>query len=266
MIEYFRMNETTNHFPNTSFPRSFQQCQLCQGSAEWRLAVLSGVLFVGVLLNVPLLRFAIGELMKGKKKPDLLLVANLAVADILPLFSCFPFELHHIILVNFFGKDVDIALLRTQRFSVFLFAYVKMLTMAATAYERYEVVTKFLHQRRLKYGSTLKILIGIWATWLLGTVTNSLVQLHYNRRNWSSCYLKDQSANKNMSYGISFILKWALTGFIITISCVTILWILPAAALHMKNHRQKMVLMFGKAGATREIRFTKVSEETQPLN
>ena len=85
------------------------------------MAVLSVVLLVGILLNVLLLKLVVDEHKKGNRKPCLLLIANLAVADILGIILCLPLELYRVALINFPGQDVLVAVCKAKHYNMFLF-------------------------------------------------------------------------------------------------------------------------------------------------
>ena len=123
--------------------RTFQYQSACPVSAECQVAVIFVVLIAGVLLNILLLKFAVDEHKKGNRKPSLLLVVNLAVADILGIILCLPLELYRVAVINFLGQDVIVIVCTTKHYSMFLFSNIKMLTMAMTAFEKHEALTKF---------------------------------------------------------------------------------------------------------------------------
>ena len=250
------MHETTN----ISF-RIFQYHSACPVSAECQVTVLIVVLIAGVLLNMLLLKFAVDEHKKGNRKPSLLLVVNLAVADILGIILCLPLELYRVALINFLGQDVLVAVCITKHYSMFLFSNIKMLTMTINAFEKHEALTKFECNRHLRYKNTIKWLSGIWMISILMTLIN-IIRGSAPSNLAKACFVNVYTTN-NSEKRTGYLVKVFLTAFLIVVCVVTITWKLTTAALHIRNHRRKMIEMFSLSSIKKNIRFTKVGRKAK---
>ena len=222
------MYETTN-----ISSRTFRYHSACPVSAECQVAVLSVLLLAGILLNVLFLKFAVDKHKKGKRKPSLLLIVNLAVADILGIILCLPLEVYRVGLINFLGQDVSVAVCKAKHYSMFLFTNIKMLTMVMNAFERHEALTKFEGNRKLRYKNTIKWLSGIWLISILTTLINIIRGGASSR----ACFL-NVYVTKNSGKSTGCFVKVILTGFTILVFVVSITWKLTTAALFMRNHRR----------------------------
>ena len=212
---------------------------------------------MGVLLNTLLLKFPVDELKKVNRKPSLLLVANLAVADILGIILCLPLQLYRVAVVKFLGQDVVVTVCTTKHYSMFLFSNIKMLTMAMTAFEKHEALTKFECNRHLKYKNTVKWLSGIWLIFgliILMTLTN-IIRGSTPTNLVKACFVNVYTTNNSKKI-TGYLVKVILTAFLIVV-CV---WKLTTAALYTKNHRRKMIEMFSQLSTTS---FTKVGRKAK---
>ena len=140
---------------------------------------------------------------------------------------------------------------------------VKMLTMVMTAFERHEALTKFEWNRKLRYKNIIKWLSGIWLISIL-TMLTSVIRTSTSTSLCKACFVNVYTTkNVNSGKRTSYIVRVFLTGFIMMVCVVIITWKLTTAALHIRNHRRKMIEMFSRSSITKNIRFTKVSRRVK---
>lgn len=204
----------------------------------------------GILSNV-LLVYATYKTWKQKKTPDKICILNFALSNILVCIVGLPLRL---VLLVYYGDTLmcdtvrNVQGLEDSCWAMCLL--VSMSTFAVIAFDRFEVLTKFPHQRKLDVNKSV-IVIGV--LWSICFVVAAIFYTTFP----SQCRLEAAKRTPDKRRGAPRIIKQAVMVFLVGLSCERCARYLILAAKTIRQQREQINNTLGHRLADVEVTFTK---------